>query len=238
MIREAQAIADFFRDLDADIDMTVEPDSVRGHSECCRLSDIVQQGAPGQRRRTRMREMLEQQESMDKHIPFRMKLQRLFDTFHHRDFGKHFLEQAALIQQVKCALSVALDEHFRKFVTNPFAGDYLNLASLIPNGGECLRVDFIFKARREAYCAQHAQFVFRKTQFWIADGADDAGFEIVASARKIEYFSAYGIEHHAVNREVSAGNIFTRITAEAHFVRMTSVGVTEIAAERRYLDRI
>src|SRR5579863_6111653 len=95
----------------------------------------------------------------------------------------------------------------------------------------------IFKARGKAYRPQHAQLVFGKAPLRIAYGANDAGFEVLASADKVKHFSADWIEHQAVDGEVAARDILTRIFAEADYIGMASVGIPEVASEGRYLNR-
>jgi hypothetical protein len=62
------------------------------------------------------------------------------------------------------------------------------------------------------------------------------GIQVFRAADEIEYFAADRIEHHAVDGEVAAGDIFAGILAEADFIGMASVGVAEIAAEGRHFD--
>ena len=77
VVGEAQALTDFLGDLDADIDVIIETNAVGRHAERCRLAHVVQQRAPGQRRRARMRQILQQQQRVDKHVALGMKLRRL-----------------------------------------------------------------------------------------------------------------------------------------------------------------
>ena len=65
-------------------------------------------------------------------------------------------------------------------------------------------IDLVIEARRETHGAEHAQLVFGKTAFGIADGADDSGFQIVSSADEIQDLVGCGIEHHAVDGEIAA----------------------------------
>ena len=46
------------------------------------------------------------------------------------------------------------------------------------------------------------------------------------------------IEHHAIDGEIAALYVFTRIFAEAHLVGMTAIGVAHIGTKSRYLDRL
>lgn len=48
VVAEAQAPANLFRHADADLDVAVEADAIGGHAEGRRLTDVVQQAAPGQ----------------------------------------------------------------------------------------------------------------------------------------------------------------------------------------------
>ena len=44
-----------------------------------------------------MREVFEQQQSVHEHVSLRMKLRRLLDALHRRDFRQHFAQQARLV---------------------------------------------------------------------------------------------------------------------------------------------
>ena len=84
---------------------------------------------------------------------------------------------------------MAFDKHLREFIANSLTGDHLDFRSVALDRGQRLRLDLVFKTRGKADGAQHAKFVFRKTLGWIANGADDAGFQIIASADEVEHFA-------------------------------------------------
>ena len=57
--------------------------------------------------------------------------------------------------------------------------------------------------------------------------------KIGPSAHEVKHFAASRIEHHAVDGEVAPRYVFPRIPAESHFVRMTPIGIANVAAEGR-----
>ena len=85
-----------------------------------------------------------------------------------------------------------LGQHFGEFVAYSLPGNLPDLVSKFPNGGKGRRLDLIFKPRRKAYRAEHAQFVFGKAAFGIADGTDNSSIQVIAPA--------YEIEHLVINR--------------------------------------
>ena len=97
-------------------------------------------------------------------------------------------------------------------------------------------IDLVIEARGKTHGAEHAQFVFRKTAFGIADGAHDSGFQVVAAADEIQDLVCFWIEHHAVDGEVAALDIFARVFAEAYLVGMTAIGVADVRTEGCHLD--
>src|SRR5262249_15339284 len=85
IIRKTQTLTDRLGHSDSDFDVTIEPDSIRGPTEGWRLAHIMEERSPGKRRRTRLWQLLQQQQRVDKHIAFGMKLWGLFHTFHGLD---------------------------------------------------------------------------------------------------------------------------------------------------------
>ena len=94
-----------------------------------------------------------------------------------------------------------------------------------------VRLDRIFKTSGKAHRTQHAQLVFGKTTFGIANGADDASLKISASTDKVEHFPAHGIKQHPVDRKIAPCHVFPRILTEAYLIGMAAVRVANVAAE-------
>ena len=174
VVRKAQAPANFFRDLHANLDVVIEADAIRRHAKRRGLAHIVQQRSPRQRHRARLRQMIEQQQRVHKHIAFGMELRRLLHALHRRNFRQHMLEQAAFIQQKKRTPPVAFRQHAGQFIAHPLARHNLDLLRQFLHGRKRRRLDRVFEPRREAHGAQHAQLVFRKPLLRIADRADDS----------------------------------------------------------------
>src|ERR1700733_1252857 len=86
VVGEPQAFTDFFRDLDVHLHMIIETDSIGRYAERGRLSNVVEQRTPSERWGTRLRQILQQQQSMNEDVALGMKLGRLLDSFHPRDF--------------------------------------------------------------------------------------------------------------------------------------------------------
>src|SRR5580658_7484478 len=92
-------------------------------------------------------------------------------------------------------------------------------------------LDDISETRCEAHCAQHTEFVLGEASLRITDGSNDASFEILASADKIQHLVCDRIEQQAVNCEVAAFHIFTWILAEANLIGMTAVAISDVTAK-------
>ena len=93
------------------------------------------------------------------------------------------------------------------------------------------------EARGEADGAEHAEFVFGEAQRGIADGADDFGVEIAASADEVEDLVGERIEQQAVDGEVAALDIFLWSFAEADLVRMAAIANIQCRSGRWRLRR-
>ena len=198
----------------------------------------MQQRAPGQRRRAWVRQVFQKQQRMHKHVAFGMKLRRLLHSLHRGDLRQHFPEQTTLVEHQERAAGMTFDEHAREFIAHPFPRDRTDLAGQLLDRRKCGRLDRVFKTRRKAQRSQHAQLVFGKTTFRIADGTDDLVFQIPASADKVEHLPTHGIEQHPVDRKIAPRHVFPRILTEAHLIGMAPVRVANIAAKCSDFDRM
>src|SRR5271166_5666523 len=141
VIGEAETLTDFLRHLDSDLDVAVETDAVGSNAKSCGLTDIVQQSAPSQGWWTGMGQVFQEQQSMHEDIPFGMEFRRLLNTFHGRNLGQDFSEQASFVEQEKGAAGVAFGEHSGEFIANALARNHVNFRSEALNGCECLGLD-------------------------------------------------------------------------------------------------
>src|SRR5258708_30411559 len=127
--------------------------------------------------------------------------------------------------------SLPFGQHAGQLIANPLAGDNLDFVCQIPDGGKRGRLNGVAESRSETDRAQHTQLVFGKALSGITDGADDFGFQILPSADEVEDLVADRIKQHAVDGEIAAGYVFSRILTETHFVRMAAIGVANVTAK-------
>jgi len=92
VFRKSQTMADSLRHFDADVHMPIETDAIGSHAKRRRLAHIVQQRAPGQSRGAGLRQLLQQQQRMDKDIALGMKLRRLLHALHGFDLGQNLAQ--------------------------------------------------------------------------------------------------------------------------------------------------
>src|ERR1700686_1608337 len=238
IFRKTQALADFTGHLHADIHMIVEANTIRRHAERRRLADIMQESAPRQRRRTRVLQFLEQQQSVYKHVAFGMKLRWLPYSLHRGDLRQDFAKQTGFVEQKKGLTGVAFGKHLGQFVANPFTRNLMNPAPQLLDRGKCFRLDGVSEAGGKAYRTQHSQFVFGEAYLGPADGANDSGVKVPASTHEIQNFIPEGIEQKSVDGKVAALDIFLSTFAETYLVRMGTVTVADVAAQGCDLARI
>ena len=147
---------------------------------------------------------VEQKQGVREDVAFGMELGRLLDSLHGGDFGQDFGQEAGRIEQFKSAAGAAFGEHLGQFFAHALAGDLVNLRRQLLDCRHGCGIDLEIEARGKTHGAQHAQFVFGKAAFGIADGAHDSGLQIVAAADKIQNFVGCRIEHHAIDGEIAA----------------------------------
>ena len=111
MIGESETAADLFGNSHPHFHMPVETYTVRGNAERGRFAHVMQQGGPGQGRRTAGRQRFQQQQRMHPHIAFRVILRRLLHPLHLRHLGQHLGQQPSRIQQLEGAPCLALGKH-------------------------------------------------------------------------------------------------------------------------------
>ena len=166
-----------------------------------------------------------------------MKLGRLLDAVHAVHLGQHLVQQSGAVEQLEGAARVAFGEHLGQLVADALAAHLLNARRQALDGGEGFRLDGVAEARGEAHRAQHAQLVLGEAALRIADGADDAGLQVVAAADKIEHaIVVQRVHQQAVDGEVAALHVLLRVFGVADAVGMASVGVGAVVAEGRDLD--
>src|SRR5438309_3439757 len=116
--------------------------------------------------------------------------------------------------------------------------DLVNARGHLVHRGECGWLDAVVETSREAYGAEHAQLIFRKSQRGVADGTDEVGVKVLAAADKIQDFPGNRIHQQAIDGEVAASNIFARIFAVTHLVGVPSIAVADVGAEGCYLNHV
>lgn len=118
----------------------------------------------------------------------------------------------------------------------------MNLWSELLDCGEGRGFDRVTEPRGEADGPQHTELVFCETQFWIVDGADGSGIEVIAPADVVEKAILQRVvdqwvQQHSVDGEVTALYVLARVAGEADFIRMAAVRVADIGAESRDFDK-
>ncbi len=71
-------------------------------------------------------QLLQQQQRVNPHVAFGMKLRRLLHAVHAIDLRQHLLQQAGRVQQLESRASVALGQHLGQLVANPLAADLVD----------------------------------------------------------------------------------------------------------------
>src|SRR5215469_18192781 len=132
---------------------------------------------------------------------------------------------------------MTFNQHASELIADPLPG---HLASFCGQAFDCRKgvgCNRVLEACGKADSAQHAQFVFGKAEFGIADGADELRLQVAPSTHKVKNFIVERVEQHAINREVTALDVLVRIAAETHFVGMSAVRVSDVMAEGCDLNR-
>jgi hypothetical protein len=165
-----------------------------------------------------------------------MKLRRLFDPFHARDFRQNFGEELGVVEELEAAASGAFGEDFGQLVADALGGNLENIRDKFRDREESAALDCIAETRSKSHGANHAQLVFAEAIFGISDGANDSGAQVFLAADEIENFIRERVEHQAVDGEVAALYIFFRPGGVFNPIRMAAIGVANVAAERGDFD--
>ncbi len=134
---------------------------------------------------------------------------------------------------------MAFGEHAGELVADAFAADLGDSRGELADGALGFRLDGVVEARGKADGAEHPQLVFLEAAVGLADGADNAGAEIVLAADVVENGRGevaglavqHGIEHHAVDGEVAAQDVFLHARGKTDFGGMAAIVVGDIRAK-------
>ena len=133
-------------------------------------------------------QLLDHHQRVDPDIAFGMKLRRLLDAFHARDFRQDLGEQFGFVEKLEAAASGAFGEHFGQLIANAFGGNLENFGREFRDRDERAAFDGIAETRGKSHGANHAQLVFAEAIFGISDGANNSGAQIFLAADEIEHF--------------------------------------------------
>src|SRR5438132_360739 len=104
------------------------------------------------------------------------------------------------------------------------------------NGSEGGWLNGVIETRGEAHSSQHAQLIFGKAAFRVADGTDNPRIEVLAAAYEIKDLILDRIEEKTVDSEVPALDVLARILTVADLVRMAAIAIPNVAAESCHFD--
>jgi len=190
----------------------------------------MQQRAQSQRGRGAL-ELFEQQQRVGPDVAFGMELGRLGDALHGGDFRQQIAQQARGVQHFEAAPRSAFGEDADQFVAHALGGNAQDGGMLAPERRERGRLDFEPQARGEANGAQQAQMVLAEARIGVANGADDAAVQILASADVIHHGAVQRVHQEAVDGEVAAQNVLAGIGFIIHAGGSAAIGIGVIAAE-------
>jgi len=142
---------------------------------------------------------------------------------------------------------VALGEHPGKLFADTFATDGVDAGSEFADCGDCDGFNDEAEAGGKADRTEEAKLVFFEALFGVADGTDDAGFEVVEATDVVEDCGAefvgvrrefvercafaQWVEEEAVDGEVATLDVFGGSLCVADFVGVAAVGVDAVIAE-------
>ena len=165
-------------------------------------------------------------------------MRRLLDSLQGRDFRQNVFQQAAFIQQFHAAASRAFGQQLGQFFTDSFRGHLTDFVSMQANGGKGFCLDPKSKTRREAHCAQHAQFIFSEAPCRFADGPYYSGVQIRLSGDEIENSPRVVAHQQAVDGEVTTLNVLLGAGCEHHSLRVAAVSGADVRPKRSHLHMV
>jgi hypothetical protein len=168
-----------------------------------------------------------------------VELWRLGDSAQTDDFGKDLGQEAEVEEQRKAAVRATLGEDSGELVADAFCADLGDLCGVAADGGGCDGIDLEVETGGKTDSTQHAELIFGEAKARIADGADDAGGEVIAAVDEVDgggggvagSVVGEGIEEQAIDGEVAAEDIFAGVGGEANGVGTAAIGVGAVVAE-------
>src|SRR5215472_2078058 len=103
------------------------------------------------------------------------------------------------------------NQHAGELIAYPLPRHLASLCGQALDGRECVRFNRVLEAGGKADSAQHAQFVFGKAEFGIADGTDDLRRKVAPPTQIVKNLVLDRVEQKAINREVAALDVLAGI---------------------------
>ena len=152
-------------------------------------------------------EPLDDEHRVRENIPFGMIVRRLLDAVHLRDLGQNMRQEPRRIHELEAPARAAFGENARNLLADPLPRDARHIRRLGANRLEGFGFDLEAEARGEARRADHAQAILLKARARVADGADDAGGEVLPAADFVDHAVCDRIVHHAVDGEIAPPDV-------------------------------
>src|SRR5262249_15279886 len=145
LTRKAQPAADALGNPHAHLDMPVKPDAVWSTLKGRRLTNIVQQCSPCERRRDTRRQLLKQQQRMYPHIALGMIFGRLLNPREPVDLRQHLPKKTSPVEKLNGLPRPPFGEHPGQLIANALAADLRNSLGMSPDRRLGLRLDLELK---------------------------------------------------------------------------------------------
>lgn len=152
------------------------------------------------------------------------------ETFARGGFGDKRGPEAGGGKELPDEGEAGAGEDAAHFVVDAFGGDAADAVGVSRKGGEGGGLDGEAEAGGETDGAEEAEVIFGEAGGGVADGADEAGFEVGLAAVEIESVAGEGIEVEGVDGEVAAGGIVGGVGMEDDAGGAAAVLIAEIGA--------
>ncbi len=160
----------------------------------------------------------------------------LFHAISEQQFGDDILQEFELVEIDKAFISAFRAQDADQLVTDALSRDKFDASGQLGDRPLGLFFDQIIELRREAYGTQHAQSIFAESVLRLPYRADCFLLDIFLPSEKIDNLAiAHG---HGVDCEVAPLEILLYVILETHFIRMSPIAITLLAAVSSYLDNI
>jgi hypothetical protein len=142
-------------------------------------------------------------------------------------------EQSVLTHHLESAAGLACFHRLQPLVADALSAHLSIAGERGLDRAFSVRIELYLQRRHEAGGSQHAESVLTEPGTWLADGTQNAAFQIPRAVERVDQSVREHVVSDGIDREIAPRQITFDIADEEHGVGTAAVAVCPFAAQRR-----